>query len=321
VVPDVDGELAATVLARLAGELRVGGSVPGWIEVTTRPAALEIAAPPDGFPELVEALQRALSAIEADETPVVAEATDPRRQALRLVSGLLGLGATDRLIPYDLLRPANLAVGAVVPDAEAGVEALQKLLAFQPRPAQVGTLPERPRTRIAVAGSRSCMVAVVDLGAVVDDPTVAVIQRLLAERARDAFPAAVTEVVEPMVPGRRVLLVLVEADATLDQLEDRITERWASLLAPTDEDELAPLRRRAAAEELARFSGATGSARRCAALAAGARRWQPATEIEMAILGVDPTRVDAFLDPSRELEAVETVGAGVLPIPDVPSGS
>ena len=298
VSPDVDGELAAVVLTRLAGELRGGVGAPGWTVVTTRPALLEVAAPADGFPELVEALRTALETVGGDDTPVVGESTDARRRALQLTSSRLGLGASNRIVPSELLRPANLAVGAVVPDAEAGIEALRKLLVMEPRAAEVGSLPATPRAREAVAGTRSCLVIMLDASPAVDAATVAVVERLLADRARTVLADAQVEVFRPLVPGRRTVLVVVTAEATLDALERRIADSWPRLVG-----------------------GATGSARECASLAAGEKRWRPASEIEMAILGVDPTQIGIALDAVGSFDALETAGAGVLPIPDAPPAS
>ena len=320
VSPDVDGELAAVVLTRLAGELRGGVGAPGWSRVTTRPGTLELAAPADAFPELVEALERALRAVSGDETTVVGEPTDARRRALQLTSARLGLGASDRVVPSELLRPANLAVGAVVPDAEAGVEALRKLLVIEPRAAEVDSLPAIPRTREAVAGTRSCLVVILDVPAVVDPAAQIVLENLLATRATSLLAPAEAEILRPLVPGRRALLLVVTAEATVDVLERALAERWARFVADTEEPELAPVRRAAAARELTEASGATGAARRCASVAAGDGRWRPTSEIEMAILGVEASAVDAALEAVRTYADMETFGAGVLPIPDAPSG-
>ncbi len=320
VSPDVDGELAAVVLTRLAGELRGGVGAPGWSRVTTRPGTLEIAAPADEFPEIVETLERALRAVSGDDTPVVGEPTDARRRALQLTSTRLGLGASDRVVPSQLLRPANLAVGAVVPDAEAGVEALRKLLVIEPRAAAVDSLSATPRTREAVAGARSCLVVILDVPVVVDPAAQIVLENLLEARATSLLAPAETDVLRPLVPGRRILLLVVTAEQTMDILERTLTERWTRIVAGTDETELASVRRAAAARELADASGATGAARRCAAVAAGDGRWRPTSEIEMAILGVEASAVEVALDAYRTYADLETLGAGVLPIPDAPSG-
>ncbi len=59
VVPDLDDEMAATILTRIARELRAGAERPGWIEVTSTPPRLEMAASADRFAELAEALRAA----------------------------------------------------------------------------------------------------------------------------------------------------------------------------------------------------------------------------------------------------------------------
>lgn len=316
--PDVDGELAAVVLTRLAGELRGGFGAPGWSRVTTRPATLEVAALQDAFPELVEALQRALLAVSGDDTPVAGEPTDARRRALQLTSTWLGLGGSDHVVPSQLLRPANLAVGAVVPDAEAGVEALRKLLVIEPRAADVDSLPASPRTREAVAGTRSSLVVLLDLPPVVDASAQVVLENLLVARATSLFAPAECEVLRPLVPGRRTLLLVVTAEGSVDAVERILTDRWERLMAATSEAELSTVRRAAAARELADASGATGAARRCASVAAGDGWWRPASEVEMAILGVEAASVEAALDAIRSYADLETLGAGVLPIPGAP---
>lgn len=318
VSPDVDGELAAVVLTRLAGELRGSAGASGWTRVTTAPATLEIAAPADAFPELVEELQRALMAVSGDDTPVLGEPTDARRRALQLASTQLGLGASDRVVPSQLLRPSNLAVGAVVPDAEAGIDALHKLLVIEPRAAEIDSLPAIPRTREAVAGTRSCLIVLLEVPGLVDAPALAVLEELLAIRAPSLLAPAEAEVVRPLVPGRRTLLLVVTAEATLDALERALAESWPSLVAEADETELATVRRAAAAGELAGSSGATGAARRCASVAAGEDRWRPTAEIEMSILGVETAPIEAALEAFRRYADLETLGAGVLPIPDAP---
>jgi hypothetical protein len=80
------------------------------------------------------------------------------------------------------------------------------------------------------------------------------------------------------------------------------------------EEELIGARRRTAAETAARWSGATGRARRCAAVAAGAARWRPASEMEMSILSVTAETANLVLSGLARLEDLPTTAAGVLPI-------
>jgi hypothetical protein len=87
-------------------------------------------------------------------------------------------------------------------------------------------------------------------------------------------------------------------------------------VAPATEAELAPIRRRVAADAAARWSGASGRARRCAAVAAGELAWRPTAELEMAILGVDGAGVAAALAESIEFSPLMTAGAGLMPIPE-----
>ncbi|MGD8439073.1 MAG: hypothetical protein PVG53_00950, partial [Holophagae bacterium] len=66
-VPDLDGEITATVLARVARELRAGDDRPGWIRLRNTPPLLEIAGPAGSFGELLEQLARARDAVAADD--------------------------------------------------------------------------------------------------------------------------------------------------------------------------------------------------------------------------------------------------------------
>jgi hypothetical protein len=317
VLPDVDGALAATVLARLAAELRQGESSPGSIQVHAAPLALEIAAPGDAFPELVEVLQRGLSRLDEDERVVTSDPQDARRRTLDLLAGVLGLAHGDGVSPVEVLRRSNLAIGAVVPDGEVGADALRKLLSSESGlgSTEVGSLQAVPRTRDVVAGRLSTLAVVVDIDPTGGEAVEEVVEEIIRSRAAVQFTGAVVEVLRPLVPGRHVVVVLITIEDALDRLEAQVAKAWPKLVGPVADAELESLRRRVAAQSAARWSGATGRARRCAAVAAGELSWRAPADLEMAILGVGPAEVADALVPSRDLKALETAGAGVLPLP------
>jgi len=130
------------------------------------------------------------------------------------------------------------------------------------------------------------------------------------------FPDATVEVLDPWVPGHSVLLVVVTAVSPLEALEARLQTGWKTLTAPVQEDELIQARRQTAAATAARWSGATGRARRCAAVAAGAARWRPVSEMEMSILSVPAENANLVLSSLGRLEDLPITAAGVLPIVD-----
>lgn len=324
---DVDGAVAATVLARLATEMRAAADgVAGWIRAERGPARLELAAPADAFAELIEGLQAALDVVAADRSAMAdAGASDPRRAALELMAGQLGLRAGGPPSAADLLRPDNLALGVVATDSEAVVEALRKFRfgGEASPPASTANLPPGSRReRVAAAGNRSCLAVALpvvggggDAGARAD-----VLAALLTKRSTGSADGLEVEVLRPYVPGRDVVVLLAAADGPLDAVEGRVRESWPRWLATPTEDELATVRRRVAATTAATGSGAVGHARLVAAFAAGGARWQPATERELAILTVAPEELAADLERLRDLSQLVTAGAGVLPIVGLPGG-
>ncbi len=316
-VPDVDGALSATVLARVAVELRSGEGTPGWVSVHATPPSLELAAPPDGFAELVEALRGALSKVVADDLPVAGSEADARRRALALMGDRLGLSGGAELNPAILLRPSNLALGAVVPDAETAGEALTKFLVGEPEngagisrvPGVVG------RQREAVPGRTSTVAVALGVDSSSGPGRRSVIAELLSARLAATMPTRRTEVLTPLVPGRAVIVVLVSgADATVDDLERELSSVWPRLVARPEEAELAPIRRRVAARLAADSGGTLGRAGACAALAAGERSWQTARELELDVLGLEPDVVARSLAGAADLAGLEEVAAGVLPM-------
>lgn len=316
VVPDLDDRTAAAILTRVAGELRSGRQRPGWVEVRTAPSRLELAGPLDGFAELVEMLHRALSAVAEDQQPAVLDGGDARRRALGLMAGLLGVAEGAELSPAALLRWDNLALGMVAEDEEAAIEAVRKFWALSGArgSASARLMAPVPKTREAVAGSSSTLVVALELPEVHDEAARKLLAELLARRGEQLFPDQSFEVLQPFVPGRRVLLVAVSAAAPVHEIERGLRESWSELTREVDELEIEKLRREVAGVEAAYSSGATGHARRCAAVAVGEAGWRPAIEMELAILTLSAERIGGVLEDLRELEAMQTTGAGSLPI-------
>jgi hypothetical protein len=321
VLPDVDGALTATVLARVAAELRAGGSPPGWIRVLNSPPVLEIAAEIDGLGESVEVVQDALSRVASDDRPVELGDAGARRRALQMMGGLLGLSEGMGLTPAELLQPGNLALGVVAPDGETAVEALQKFRfggggSGSTTPASRSMKPAQ-RTREAAPGGQSVLVVAVDFGLAVDEIVAEIVAELMRSRAVELEAGDEVELLLPFVPGRKVLLLAVESTDPLDELERRTLGVWNEITRPVDEDELAPIRRRIASRTAAAFSGPLGRARKCAAVAAGVARWRVGADVELAILTQQPDEVTAVLGLLAPWEELLTTGAGVMPIPEI----
>jgi hypothetical protein len=118
-----------------------------------------------------------------------------------------------------------------------------------------------------------------------------------------------------------VLLFTVTATASLEDLEGTLDKIWKRVTKPTTEDELVTVRRRVAAAGAAQWSGASGRARRAAAVAAGSVGWRTASEIEMTVLSVSPDQVNAALEPLTAWREILNTGSGVLPIVDVDAGA
>jgi hypothetical protein len=319
VVPDVDGSLTSTVLSRLAAELRASEGAPGWVRVHEQPPLLELAAPADGFAELLEVLQRALPRIAADDRQVDGLEDDARSRALKLMAGVLGLAESVGLSPAELLQPSNLAIGVVAPDGEAAVEALQKFPIGGARArgtADSSALSAVPRTREAAPGQESVLVLSIELFPSGDEVAALMAGGLIEHRARLFLGDVGVELLEPLVPGRTVLLLVLRAGATLDELEQLVSEMWAEITAPVSEEELAELRRPLAAQVASRYSGPLGYARRCAAVAAGSRWWRLPSEMELEVLTATSEWLNEALAGLAAWELVQTTGAGLLPIPE-----
>lgn len=316
-VPDVDGRVSATVLARLAGELRTSESAPGWIRVRTDPTRLELAAPADQFAELCEVLQAGLQRVAGEGQSVAVDDAAVRRRALQLMAAGLGLGSGEDVEATDLLRPDNLALGLVAPDGEAAVEALRKFLGgwAVPRAGLESTaLDQELRTRVASPGSSSALVVELRVAGATTPWVAVIVGETVRARAAVAFPKWRVETVRSLIPGRRAVLLVVEAEGRLDELESRLRRSWSRLVAPLDEATLAPLRRRAAANLSVGASGAVGRACLSAAVASGEVPWQEPAELEMAILGLSAEEVNESLAALTAWDQLLTTGAGALPL-------
>lgn len=323
VVPDVDGQLSATMLARVAMELRRQTNPPGWIRITEAPPSLELAAGADDLEGLAEALRLALEHITTDAREVAGDDSDARRRALSLAAGRLGLSELVAPTPADLLRPSNLALGVVAPDGEAALETLSKLLVagdMAGEPAAT-TIVDRSRTREAVAGSRSTVVVVVPLAGSLAEGASRVFESVLLQRAAGALAGVDVEVLRPYVPGRPTLLVVATTDGRLDDLERRLATAWSRVTRPLAEAELEEARRSVAVDGAAATSGAVGRARRAAAVAVGSVSWRAPSDLELEILTTSVDAVSAQLQAVRSFEQLETCGAGVLPIPPPAAGA
>jgi hypothetical protein len=280
---------------------------------------LELAAPDDGFAELVEELQRAVELVASDDLPFADQDPDARRRSLQLMATVLGLAEDVGLSPAELLQPRNLALGVVAPDGETAVEALQKFQiggsanrAF----AQGRALSTVPRLREAASGRESAMVMALDIVSIGSPVTPAVVGALTEERARRLIEGAEVEVLSPIVPGRNLVLLVVNVEDTLDGLERRLEAAWPEIVAPVSDDELSSVGRQVAADLTAEMSGPVGHARRCAAVAAGSGYWQLPSDLQMEALTLSPEVVSGLLAAFGSWQDVQTTGAGVLPIPD-----
>jgi len=319
-VPDLDGEVTATVLAGLARELRSARNRPGFVRVRTAPPLIEIAGLADGFGELMEQLTNAYLAVVSDREAVVGTGDDAHRRALDLMAGLLGVTEADDISPASLLRPGNIALGVVAEDAEAAAEALTKFWLMDLPDAgttNVQSVPAVPRSRMAAPGDTSVLVVALEMSFGGNEAVSQVLGELLASRARGLWADSRVDILHPYIPGRSLLLLEVASRGTVDEVERSLASEWSKLTAPSNEAELASVKARAASAASAEMSGVAGHARRCAAVAAGASRWHQPAEFELQILTVGPEIVNGLLESFIELSTLETAGAGALPISDL----
>ncbi len=320
VVPDFDDELAATVLARVARELRELENRPGWVRVDSIPPQILLAAPSERFSELNEVLRAALAPVARDERPVAVSGGTARRRALRLMAGVLGVAEGSSLSPASLLQAGNLSLGVVAEDAEAASEAVRKFWSVRTQGGEstaVRAVAPVPKTREAAAGAESVLVVAIEFPIVTDEATLLVLAELLTMRGESLLADGSVEVLQPFVPGHKVLLVVATATTSMDSVEKSVAEGWADFTGAADEEELAETRRRVAASIAGAWSGATGRACRCAAVASGAVEWRSASDIGMTLLSVPLTDVDAILATVGGFENHQNTGAGVLPIVEI----
>lgn len=314
---DLDGELAATVLARVAAELRALPEGPPWIRVEIRPLRLELAADAAEFAELCESLGAVLQRLGGDAATLEPAAEDGRRLVLQLMADRVGVGQGVGLSPSQLLRPDNLAIGAVVADGEAAAEAVRKFLSDLPgaeRATRSVAVATGQRSRAVTLGGPSFVAVAVPAGGLDDLALGRVLAELIRRRATPP-PNGAVEVLEPFVPGQRLAVLLVRGEMSLDELERWTRQAWPRWTARATDGELEGVRRKVAAEEAARWSGATGQARQCAAAAAGDAGWRSPAQLEMQILGVELEAVTDCLEAARQWDALEVTAAGSLPPP------
>lgn len=316
VVPDLDAEVAATILTRVARALRESSQRPGWVEVSSNPPQLEMASTAEDFAVLMEGLQAAIQKVAGDQRPLGFDDGNARRRALRLMAGLLGVAEGSELSPAALLRLDNLALGVVAEDGEASAEAIRKFWASNVNAASAtgGALVAVPRTREAVAGDESVLVVALELAVAGDEALRLVLEELLRDRGANLFPDGTIEVLQPFVPGHPVILVVLTAAAPMETVEQMLEEGWQELTGPVTEEEVSSVRRVVAARSAAQWSGALGRARRSAAVAAGAAWWRSATELEMGILSTPMEIVTMTLNELSTWEELKNTGAGILPI-------
>ncbi len=81
------------------------------------------------------------------------------------------------------------------------------------------------------------------------------------------------------------------------------------------------MRREVAALSSAAWSGATGRARRCAAVASGAVQWRSTSDLEMSILAVPTESVNSVLAGIADWKNLYNTGAGALPIVELDQDS
>jgi hypothetical protein len=205
----------------------------------------------------------------------------------------------------------------VAEDMEAATEAIRKFWTFDGRPvdgASVRAVAPVPKTREAAAGEDSVLVVALELPMAIDEAQALVLAELLASRGGNLLAEGSVEVLRPFVPGHRLLLVVASARAAMDTVETNVRDGWAAFTGPVTEDELADVRRRVAAAFAGAWSGTTGRACRCAAVASGAVNWRSTSDIEMAILTVPLEIFDVTLRRVADWESLQNTGAGVLPI-------
>lgn len=306
---DLTGDAEAVVLTRLATALRGSENRPAYIAVETGPPRLEMAAQTGDFPELCEALQRALVGVAGDTT-VLGRTSDARGTALRLMAGVLGMESGVDVTPAAVLSPGNLAVGGVASDAELALEALEK---FGVGGDPVGVGPAGgiggiPRHRMPAAGTRSAVAVALPLAA--GFPIPETIAELITMRAPEVIEGVTVEVLLPLIPGRSVMVLVVTREGEIASLEDALRGAWKKLFSPAAEHEVEALRKTVAARVVTEAGGVLGRARVCAAIAAGADSWRTPSDREMAALTIDLIAVNVDLELLAETAEAEWTASG-----------
>jgi hypothetical protein len=207
----------------------------------------------------------------------------------------------------------------VAEDGEAATEALHKFWASEDMSQLVTTtrsVDPVPRTREAAAGGESALVIDLELGTFGDEIVALVVAEILDKRAAEIFEASI-DVLQPFIPGHRVVLLVASAPSPLHELETQLLQGWPALTAPVVEPELEGARREVAALSAAAWSGATGRARRCAAVATGGVQWRPASDLEMSIVAVSVETVNSTLAGFADWKSLHNTGAGAGALPIV----
>lgn len=312
---DLTGEAASQVLSRLAVVIRSQTNPPGGVRVALHPPRLELVGPADGFAGLVESLQRALDDLEGDQIAVAPVAT-ARSRALALMAARLGVSGPAEVTADVVLRADNLAVGGLADDAESATEAARKFgLGGRPRdgaPSSSRIRPEGQRSRQAAAGEIAAVALAIPMPA--HDLQAAALVALTGTRLEREIPDAEVEVLSPLVPGRRVAVVVVQSEGDLEALERLVQQAWPSVRRQASEEEVTALRRQLSSAMAAERGGVLGRARTCAAIAAGEVQWRAPADSEMATLMLSASELGPALEAIPEWEAVSMTGAGRLPI-------
>jgi len=145
-----------------------------------------------------------------------------------------------------------------------------------------------------------------------------VLRELLTERGRRLLPSDEIEVLDPLLPGRRTLVLLVQGEADLDKLESTVSQQWKTWLAPPKDPELTSVRRRVSSRLAARASGSIGEALVCAGMAAGGDPWRPAADLERDVMAESAEELTSVLSAWLEWKELVTAGAGPLPVESLP---
>ena len=308
------GEAEAVVLTRLAAVLRSRPDRPPHIKVQSDPPSLEIATSEDGFAALCESLQTGLEALYEDAREVT-PGTDARSRAARLMAGVLGLDISRPVTPASMLSAGNLALGGVSADAETAIEALRKLGvggAPSRQPPTGSQLSGGDRRRMPASGTASAVV--VALPDAIPFPFVDVAAAIVERRAQQLLHDTAVEAIQPLIPGRRAVVMIFEKQGSMRDLEDLLEEEWPELTASAAEDELERAQRELAARLVVESNGVLGRARAAAAVAAGERVWRAPSEVEMLVLTASDEDINQALEKMSALEALERTASGPLEI-------